>query len=98
MLRVYQSTILNFDFDCLMMDGKPLEMPGSFSSRRLSSSAVFYMSSLKFAIGPKKSTKISLMRQRPSSGTAMMLKIKLYFRSESEDLSSGAKSITCHLL
>jgi len=39
-----------------------------------------------------------LMRQRPSFGTAMILKTKLYFRSESEDLSSGAKKITCHLL
>lgn len=69
-----------------------------FSSLRSSSSAVFYMSSLKFAIEPKRSTKTSLMRPHPSFGTVIMLKRKIHSLSESEDLSSGARIITCHLL
>jgi hypothetical protein len=79
------------------MGGKPLEMPGNFSSLRLSSSAAFYMSSLKFAIRPKRNTKTSLMRLHPSFGTVIMLKRKLLSLSESEDLSSGVIKIRGNL-
>jgi hypothetical protein len=80
------------------MAGKRLEMPGKLYSLRLSSSAAFFMSLLKFVIELKESIKTFLIKPHPNFGTAITLKIKLHSLSGSEDLSSGAKKITCHRL